>query len=168
MVEYRSGGRNSQMAIFASFVLFAIFWILYILSTRAYQFGLLSWDLASNIPNYAFIGTVIRNVGLLAIFATLLGLGSGVFLSAAIKQAITRDKRNMPPFVCILISLLVLILPIGMYIAEAITLVSLMWEHLAKFTGLVFAISLFLYIVSPSQPFSPAFPSGVASQRSAN
>lgn len=138
--------RNSQMAIFASLVLFAILWIFYILGTEVYQSGLPSWDLAPSAPHYTFIGPAVRVIGLLAILATL--LGGGAFLSAVFKQAIARDKRNMPPFVCILLSLLVLILPIGMYIAEAITPVSWMWEwHLAKFTGLVFAGSLFLYIL---------------------
>lgn len=138
--------RNSQMAIFASLVLFTIFWVLYIMSTRVYQFDLPSWDRASDTPNFAFISAAIRNVGLLAIFATL--IGSGVFLSAAIKQAIARDKRNKAPFVCILLSLLALALPITLFIAIMITPVSWTWDqHLTRFMGLIFATSLFAYIV---------------------
>lgn len=138
--------RNSQMAIFASLVLFTIFWVLYILSTRVYQFDLPSWDLASNTPNFAFISAAIRNVGLLAIVATL--FGSGVFLSAAIKQAIVRDKRNKAPFICILLSLLALALLITLFIALMITPVSWMWEwHLTRFTGLIVFFSLSSYII---------------------
>jgi hypothetical protein len=139
--------RNSQLAVFSSLVLFTIFWVLYILGTRVYQFDLPSWDLASNTPNFAFISATIRNVGLLAIVATL--LGSGVLLSAAIKQAIARDRRNKAPFICILLSLLALALPITLFIAIMITPVSWMgdWYLLTRFIGLIVFFSLSSYII---------------------
>ena len=131
--------RNSQITIFSSFPLFAVFWVLYIFSTRMYQGGLPLWDVAASAPNYAFVSPAVRVIGVLAILTTL--FGSGAFLAVALKQAIARDKRNKLPFVCILGSMLMLALPIGLYVFEVIVPVSWMWQwHLSAFTGLLFPI----------------------------
>lgn len=138
--------RNSQVTIFSSFVLFAILWVLYILSGVEYQFGLPAWDVMPNSPNYTFIGPAIRIIGLLAILIAL--LGSGTFLTVVCKQAIARDRCNLSPFVCILLSLLILALPISLFIAVNITPVGWLWRwHLSAYTGLIFPISILGFIL---------------------
>lgn len=138
--------RNSQLTIFSSFTLFAIFWVLYIFSTHMYQLGLPSWDLAPSAPNYEFVGPTVRVIGVLAILTTL--LGGGAFLAIALKRAIVRDERNMLPFTCILGSILMFALPIGLYLSEVFVPVSWMWQwQLSHYIGLIFSISLFCFVL---------------------
>lgn len=138
--------RNNQITIFSSFALFTVFWILYIFGTHMYQLGLPPWDIAPSAPNYAFVGPTVRVIGVLAILTTL--FGGGAFLMVALKQAIARDKRNKLPFACILGSIIVLALPIGLYISESMVPVSWMWGwHLYAFAGLIIPLSLFFFVL---------------------
>ena len=99
--------RNSQMNIFLSFVFFSIFWALYSLTgLPVYRFGVPTWDLASPAPNYAFVSPLVQNLGLFALVTTL--LGGGAFIAVALKQACVRNRQNIPPVVCTLLSIFAL------------------------------------------------------------
>ncbi len=139
--------RNSQINIFGSFVCFAFFWTVYsLIDANIYQSGVPSYDLASSVPNYAFVFPLVRIIGLLAVLTTLIGGCS--FITLALKQAFARDQQNIFPFACILISTFASALLIGITILEINFYMFYSWVMLPIFVACFIIFLLFALLGS--------------------
>jgi|SRR5579883_1583119 len=96
--------RDSQLVIYAAFACCAFFWAIYGL-LNFYQPGVPDYDLTSPAPAYSFVSPLVWALGLVAVLSTL--LGGCAFLARALKQSFARDRRNILPFICILLSMLI-------------------------------------------------------------